>query len=59
MMFFGVELLIGTPMSIKENWNQDHPERYRNFNGLYVISGEVEGKVRVIGHALPPGYGKW
>ena len=35
-----------------ENWNQDLPERYSKFHGLY-IKFQVHGKGRVIGTAPP------
>ena len=45
-----------------ENWNQDLPERYSKFRGLYINfrvmengpgPGKVHGKGRVIGPAPP------
>ena len=39
-----------------ENWNQDHPERYNNFCGLFIKFQATEcgpGPARVIGPAPP------
>ena len=46
-----------------ENWNQDHPERYSNFCGLYIKfqghrkcsgPGEVDGKAGSLAPLPPP-----
>ena len=55
------------PISIMENWNQDHPERYSNLYGLYIEFQRCGnwpwtwwGRRKSQGHwPHPTGHGKW
>ena len=51
---------------IMENWNQDHPERYSNFYGLYIkflgaeVAVELARSMEKSGSSVvSPGNGMW